>query len=126
MRILFLFENLETLDPLTGSIFSIDKLSEISDQNEIEAAKNSLNAELTDWTDGKKLICRDWIKKLLVELSPYAAKLNMEHLLEPIYKVLEEGNQAMQWIKKYEEGLSIQEIMKYSIEDMIRSEEKSI
>ena len=126
MRILFLFENLETLDPLTGSIFSIDKLSEISDQNEIEAAKNSLNAELTDWTDGKKLICRDWIKKLLVELSPYSAKLNMEHLLEPIYKVLEEGNQAMQWIKKYEEGLSIQEIMKYSIEDMIRSEEKSI
>ena len=46
----------------------------------------------------------------------------MQHLLNPIYKVLKEGNQSMKWINQYEKGLSIEQIMKISIEDMIRSE----
>ena len=50
----------------------------------------------------------------------------MEHLLDPIYKVLEEGNQSMKWINQYEKGLSIEQIMKISIEDMIRSEAKNV
>jgi len=45
-----------------------------------------------------------------------------KHFLDPIYKVLEEGNQSMKWINLYEKGLSIEQIMKLSIEDMIRSE----
>ena len=47
------------------------------------------------------MICREWIKNLLMDLSETAEKLNMKHLLKPIYKVLEEGNQSMNWIKKY-------------------------
>jgi hypothetical protein len=50
----------------------------------------------------------------------------MTHLLKPIYKVLEEGNQSMQWIKQYKEGLSIEDIMKYTSQKMIQSEEESI
>ena len=46
----------------------------------------------------------------------------MTNLLNPIYEVLEEGNQSMKWIKQYEKGLSIEQIMKSSIEDMIRIE----
>ena len=46
----------------------------------------------------------------------------MDHLLDPIYKVLEEGNQSMKWINQYEKGLSIEQIMKISIEDMISNE----
>jgi len=46
----------------------------------------------------------------------------MKHLLDPIYKVLEEGIQSMNCINQYEKGLSIEQIMKISIEDMIRSE----
>ena len=46
----------------------------------------------------------------------------MQHLLQPIYEVLEEGNQSMKWINQYKNGLSIEQIMKISIEDMIRSE----
>ena len=126
LRILNLFDNIKTLDPLTSSMFSMDELSKICDQNEIEAAKNSLNAKLIHWQDGKKVICREWIKNLLKDLSFTAEKLNMNHLLKPIYKVLEEGNQSMKWIKQYEKGLSIKEIMKYAIDDMIKSEEESI
>ncbi|KGF98186.1 hypothetical protein EU96_0643 [Prochlorococcus marinus str. MIT 9302] len=126
LRILHLFDNLNTLDPLTASIFSIDELSEICDSNEINAAKDSLNSELIHWQNGSKVICREWIQDLLSDLSSTAEKFNMKHLLKPIYKVLEEGNQSMKWIKQYEKGLSIEQIMKISIEDMIKSENENI
>ena len=126
LRILHLFENFNTLDPLKASIFSIDDLSEICDQNEINAAKYSLNSELIHWKDGKKVICREWIQKLLSDLSLTAEKFNMNHLLKPLYKVLKEGNQSMKWINQYEKGLSIEQIMKISIEDMIKNEEGNV
>ena len=126
LRILNLFENIKTLDPLNASFFSIDKLSEICDQNETNAAKDSLNSELINWQDGKKVICREWIQNLLSDLSSTAENFGMKHLLNPIYKVLEEGNQSMKWINQYEKGLSIEQIMKISIDDMINNEEESI
>jgi len=122
LRILNLFENINTLDPMHASIFSMNELSEICDQNEIYAAKSSLNSELIHWQDGKKVICKEWIQNLLSDLSSTAENFGMIHLLNPIYKVLEEGNQSMKWINQYEKGLSIEQIMKISIEEMIRSE----
>ncbi|MDC3052585.1 glutamate--cysteine ligase [Prochlorococcus sp. AH-736-A13] len=126
LRILNLFENINTLDPLNASIFSLDELSDICDQNEIYAAKDSLNSELIHWQDGKKVICREWIQNLLSDLSSTAENFNMKHLLNPIYKVLEEGNQSMKWINQYEKGLSIEHIMKISIEDMIKGEAENV
>ena len=72
------------------------------------------------------MVCREWIKNLLADLSETAEKLNMIHLLQPIYKVLEEGNQSMKWIKQYKKGISIEDIMKNTIEDMIKIEEENI
>jgi len=126
LRILHLFENISNLDPLISSIFSIDELSEICDENEINAAKDSLDSELIHWKDGKQVICREWIHNLLLELSSTAEKFNMKHLLKPIYKVLEEGNQSMKWINQYEKGFSIEQIMKISIDDMIKNEDESV
>ncbi len=126
LRVIHLFENMKTLDPAVNSKFSMDQLITVCDQNEIKAAQSSLDAELIHWRDGKKVICREWIKNLLVDLSLTAEKFNMVNLLKPIYKVLEEGNQSMNWIRQYNEGLSIEEIMKYTIEEMIKTEEGSI
>jgi predicted glutamate--cysteine ligase len=126
LRILNLFENINTLDPLNASIFSMHELSEICDQNEINAAKHSLNSELINWQDGKKVICREWIRNLLSDLAPIAEKFNMTHLLKPIFIVLEEGNQSMKWINQYEKGLTIEQIMKISIDDMIKNEDESV
>ena len=89
----------------------------------MNAAKDSLNSELIHWQDGKKVSCKEWIQKLLLDLSSTAEKYNMKNLLKPIYKVLEEGNQSMKWINQYEKGLSIEQIMKISIDDMINNEE---
>ena len=126
LRVINLFENMKTLDPLINSQFSMKQLTKICDNNEIKVAKNSLDAELIHWRDGKKVKCREWIKDLLKDLSVTAEKLNMIYLLKPIYKVLEEGNQSMNWIKQYKEGLSIEDIMKYTNEKMIKTEEESI
>ena len=126
LRILNLFENINSLDPMNASTFSMDELSEICDQNEINAAKDSLNSELIHWQDGKRVICREWIQNLLSDLSSTAENYGMKRLLDPIYKVLEEGNQSMKWINQYEKGLSIEQIMKISIEDMIRCEAMNV
>jgi len=85
-----------------------------------------LNSELIHWQDGKKVICKEWIQNLLSDLSSTAEYFGMEHLLDPISKVLEEGNQSMKWINQYEKGLSIEQIMKISIEDMLRSEAQNV
>ena len=85
-----------------------------------------MNSELIHWQDGKKVICREWIQNLLSDLSSTAGNFGMKHLLNPIYKVLREGNQSMKWINQYEKGLSIEQIMKISIEDMIRIENENV
>ncbi len=126
LRILHLFENMQNLDPLIASTFSLNELAGICDQNEMQAAENSLNAELIHWKDGKKVKCKDWIESLLLELSSTAHKFRMKSLLNPIHRVLAEGNQSMRWIKQYETGLSIKEIMKLSIEEMVRTEEENV
>jgi len=126
LRILHLFENNKNLDPFYSSNFSMDELSKICDQNDISAAKNSLDAELVHWKNGKKIICREWIRNLLDDISLTAQNYNMGYLLKPIYKVLEDGNQSMKWIKQYQKGLSIEAIMKTAIEEMIEVEERSI
>jgi len=126
LRILNLFENINALDPMTASIFSLEKLSEICDQNEICAARDSLNSELIHWQDGQKVICREWIQNLLSDLSSTAEKFNMKKLLKPIYKVLEEGNQSMKWLDQYKQGLSIEQIMKITIDDMIKNEDEIV
>tara|TARA_B100000287_G_scaffold410297_1_gene438543 strand:- start:468 stop:1586 length:1119 start_codon:yes stop_codon:yes gene_type:complete len=126
LRVIHLFENMKTLDPLITSQFSMEQLIKICDQNEIKAAKNSLDAELVHWENGNKVSCREWIKNLLEDISVTAEKFNMIHLLKPIYKVLDEGNQSMNWIQQYRKGLSIEDIMKNTIKDMIKTEEESI
>ena len=59
-------------------------------------------------------------------MSSTAEKFGMKNLLNPIHKVLEEGNQSIKWINQYEKGLSIEQIMKISIGDMINDEKVSV
>jgi len=122
LRVLFLFENIEYLDPLISGNFSLRELQSICDRNEKEVAKNSLNAELIHWKDGKKIICHEWIQNLVDEVTFLAKRFNMDSQLDPIRLVLQDGNQAMKWINSYKEGNSVEEIMKCAINDMIKSE----
>ena len=125
LRVISLFNDLENLDPLLSSKLSTDELKYICDQNELKVAKDSLNAELIHWKNGEKIICKDWIQNLLKELSISSRDLKMNHYLEPIYQVLEEGNESIKWIKKFKEGLSVEDIMQSAINNMIKHEEEN-
>ncbi len=125
LRVISLFDDLENLDPLSSSKFSTDELKEICDQNELMVSKESLNAELIHWKNGEKIICKDWIQNLLMELSSSSRTLEMSHFLKPIYKVLEEGNEAIKWINKYNQGISVEDIMRSAIDNMIKNEQEN-
>tara|TARA_Y100001935_G_C17308066_1_gene513744 strand:- start:773 stop:1882 length:1110 start_codon:yes stop_codon:yes gene_type:complete len=123
LRIKTLFENMDDLDPICSSRFTLEELQKICDENEIKVAKESLNAELVNWKNGEVIKCKEWIINLLEEISYSANKLNMLEQLKPIHKVIEEGNKSMQWINKFNNGYTINEIMKYEIEQVAKSEE---
>ena len=55
---------------MNASVFSMDELSEICDQNEINAAKDSLNSELIHWQDGKKLFVENGFKTYYQNYHP--------------------------------------------------------
>ena len=121
-RVVSLFDDLQNLDPLLSSKFSMNELREICDENEEKVAKDSLNAELIHWRDGKKIICKRWIENILEELSSTSKNLKINNYLNPIYEIIANGNQSMKWINKYKEGLSVEDIMQLEINNMIKNE----
>ena len=123
LRVLSLFQNLHKLDPLKASSLSAIELAELSDRNDREVAKMSLDATLHHWKDGSKILCRDWIHELLLELKPLAIDMNLIQKLSSITSLVEKGNISMQWLTLYLEGNSVQEVIQKSITDMEFDEE---
>ncbi len=118
LRLLSLFDSPNQLDPLKISRLSANQLADLSDMNDKAAAQNSLDATLHHWIDGKPVLCREWICQLLEEVMPLANDMDMVDLLAPIQLVLDQGNQAMQWLKKYSAGQSVEDIVRKSIVEM--------
>tara|TARA_Y100001968_G_scaffold328980_1_gene377290 strand:- start:365 stop:1513 length:1149 start_codon:yes stop_codon:yes gene_type:complete len=123
LRVLNLLRNPEKFDPLISSQLSVNDLEKISTLNDMSAAKESLNSNLTHWFDGRKIICKDWISELLEEVNPLASEMNMIEKLTPIYNILEKGNQAMRWLNAHYRGKTIQQIIQEGIE-LMEEEEK--
>jgi len=122
LRVLTLLQAPNNLDPLKASHLSVDKLEQLSDLNDQSAAKSSLDANLHHWFDGESIQCREWICKLLEEVLPLANDLGIAHLLNPIHFVLDQGNQAMQWIERCSLGESVEDVVRKSIVEMEQGE----
>ena len=90
----------------------------MSDKNDFNAAKSSLEANLFHWRTGNPIICRDWINELLLDVTPLAKELDMFELLQPIESVLTNGNQSMIWLDSYSKGVSIQTLLQQGIGEM--------
>jgi len=126
LRILNLKHNIKKYDPIESSLKTQTELTLLSDQNDLNAAKYSLDADLIHWRNGQKINCRDWIQELLLDVTPLAKKLNMFELLQPIKSVLNHGNQSMKWIKSYSQGVSIQSLLQSGIAEMELEEKNCI
>ncbi len=126
LRLLSLFENVNELDPIKASRLSGVELEDLSDMNDCAAARNSLDATLSSWRDGKPISCRDWISQLLEDVMPLAHELDMVPLLEPIQSVLVQGNQAMKWLNRCSMGESVEDVVRNSIVEMEVEENATI
>jgi predicted glutamate--cysteine ligase len=114
------------LDPLTLSTLPAatrtEDLVAISDANEVNAARNSLDAELRHWKDGSFITARDWIEQLYQEVWLTAKKNGFSCFLMPLKKVLREGNEAQHWLKAMDQGLDVRSIMQQAIQQTEQQE----
>ncbi len=122
LRIINLKNNLKKFDPIAASSKTQQELALLADENDLNAAQSSLDANLYHWRDGKPIKCRDWIKELLSDVSPLAKELDMVKLLQPLESVLTNGNQSMKWLNKYSNGVSIKSLLKQGICEMEKEE----
>ncbi len=125
LRVLSLLKNPSELDPLKASELDANELAALSDANDVNAAKMSLDASLHHWKDGSQVTCRNWIEELLDLVTPMAMELEISEHLRPLRFVLDRGNQAMQWLHSYETGTTMEDLLKESIIQM-QNEEFSI
>lgn len=109
-RLLHLIDN-PSLDPLSQKQFSITELSIISKQNEVAAAKSSLDAQLIHWQDGKTICARDWISELYEQVLPVAKQYGFSCFLSYLTKILHKGNESQQWLQLQSVGISTRNVI---------------
>ena len=122
LRIINLKNNIKKYDPIESSSKTQTELALLSDNNDLNAAKSSLDANLFHWRNGTQIKCRDWIKELLLDVTPLAKELKIFELLQPIDSVLINGNQSMIWLDSYSKGESIQALLQKGIGEMKQEE----
>ena len=118
LRIINLKNNMKKFDPIEASSKTQEELALLADENDLLVAKSSLDANLSHWKNGKQIKCRDWIKELILDVTPLAKELDMLELLQPIESVLTNGNQSMMWLDSYSKGVSIQTLLQQGIGEM--------
>ena len=122
LRIINLTNNLKKFDPIKASSKTQEELALLADENDLLVAKSSLDANLSHWKNGKQIKCRDWIKELILDVTPLAKELDMLELLQPIESVLTNGNQSIRWLDSYSNGVSIQTLLQHGMGEMEREE----
>ncbi|MEG4346211.1 glutamate--cysteine ligase [Microcoleus sp. A003_D6] len=99
-----------------------EDLVALTDANEIAASRQSLDAELIHWQDGRTILARDWIEEIYREVWPFAKKRGFSCFLSPLKKILREGNTAQQWLNLHEGGLDTRSIILQGIDGMAHQE----
>ena len=118
LRVLSLLQNPSQLDPLKVSRLTTDELADLCDANDSAVAQMSLDATLHHWRDGSPILCRSWIETMLEGIIPISRDLGLEKQLAPLHTVLNKGNKAMQWLKNYADGKSVEAVIQDSIAEM--------
>jgi predicted glutamate--cysteine ligase len=124
-RLIQLIQN-PRLDPMALSQLPVagrnDDLVALTDANEMVAAKHSLDATLHHWQDGRPILAREWIQQLYDEVWPVAKANGISCFLSPVKKILREGNEAQRWLRQYEAGQSVDQVIQRAIAEVAASE----
>jgi predicted glutamate--cysteine ligase len=115
-----------SLDPLETSHLPASTRSQdlltIADENEVAAARLSLDAPLRHWQDGQPLRARDWIEQVYQEVWAIAKQHGFSCFLLPLQKILREGNEAQRWLALQQQGISPRQIMQQAIQHTAEQE----
>jgi predicted glutamate--cysteine ligase len=122
LRIHQLLADPATHDPARASALSLEQLAELADANDRAAARSSLEAELRHWRSGEPVRARDWLASELQGLAPLAQSLGLQRWLAPLEAVLQQGNQAQQWLAAEADGASIATLIAAGAEAMAARE----
>ncbi|MDE2979454.1 MAG: glutamate-cysteine ligase family protein, partial [Acidobacteriota bacterium] len=104
------------LDPLRER--SSPKLEELAAANERAAGTKSLDAVGVNWVDGRALTFRDWIRSMLDDVAETANRHGFASLLQPLEAVLANGNPAIQWLRRVEQGTTPQQVIQEAIVEL--------
>jgi len=114
------------LDPLELSTLPASTRSqdlvELADANEDAAARDSLDATLRHWQDGRKILARDWIAEIYDDVWAIAKKHGFSCFLSPVKKILREGNTAQQWLAQIAGGSDSRDVLVNAIQAMAEQE----
>ncbi len=125
LRLQLLLRQPELHDPSRASALDAAALAELADANDRAAARDSLEATLTHWRTGEPIEAAAWIRQDLEELAPLAEELGLERVLQPLKAVLDEGNQAMRWLRRHRGGEAIAAIVAADARGMEAWEERA-
>ncbi|WP_338429364.1 glutamate--cysteine ligase [Synechococcus elongatus] len=112
------------LDPLIASQLTPAELVQLSDANEVAAARHSLDATLQHWQDGRAITARDWIESLYETVFPLAKTRGYSCFLLPIQRLLRDGNLAQQWLRQVKAGATPEAVMVEAIATMAAEEQE--
>ena len=104
------------LDPLRGR--SSRELEELAAANERAAGTASLEAQGTNWVDGSTVTFRDWAASMLEGVRETAHRHDFGSLLGPIEHILEQGNPAMKWLRRIDQGATPREVISEAIVEL--------
>jgi predicted glutamate--cysteine ligase len=85
-------------------------------------ARNSLDAQLTHWQDGRTITAKEWIAELYEQIYLIVKQQGYSCFLSPIQNILRSGNIAQQWLQEYRRGIDIPTIIEQAITEMVQQE----
>jgi len=109
-----------SLDPLFGAQDDpeiADRLAIRFDENEDLTAQDSFGSLVWDWRTGSEVLMSEWIESYLTEASDSPLAADLRHAFSPLYAVLEEGNEAMRWLDRYEQGMDVAQVVALAVEE---------
>ncbi len=115
-----------SLDPLKLSELPkstrADALRQLIVENEAAVAKDSLDATVRHWRDGRRQPVRQWLESYYAQALSTAHVHGFDRSLWPLRQIIDEGNVAMSWLKLFNQGVTVPEIMEQSITRMQETE----
>lgn len=114
-------EALDGLDPLDHH--DSDGLRAICETNEKAVARASLDAEVIDWRDGTRSVAREVAAQWLYDVRATSLSYEERDVLRAAERVLDDGNDAIRWLREWRRGRTVEAIMTDAIAEVEAQEQ---